>query len=83
MKRTMDVLNPDQRTLLELLDEVGPTLPVQRRIQVYRGLADFVEIKRHRVRLLKTVKILEDAERRCQKLHCEKQACYRNGFDAN
>jgi len=67
----MHKLNPDERALLDYVEETGPALPVAKRVRIYRGLADLMTVKRHRVRLLKKVKILEDAERQCQELHFE------------
>jgi hypothetical protein len=67
----MHKLNPDERALLEYIEETAPFLPVHKRIRIYRGLADLIEIKRHRTRLLKKVRILQEAERRCAELHFE------------
>ena len=62
-------LNPNQKALVEYIEETAPNLPAQRRIRIYRGLADCIEVKRHRIPLLKKALILEEAERQCAELN--------------
>lgn len=70
----MRKLNSDEKALLEFVEEYAPGLPVQRRVRIYQGLADCIEVKRHRIRLLKKVRILEDAERQCAELNFDSAA---------
>jgi len=65
----MRKLNPDEVALVEFVAAVAPALPAQRRIRVYRGLADCLEVKWHRLRLQKQARILEAAERACAELN--------------
>ena len=63
------MLNPNEKALLDFVEDTAPALHVEKRIRVYRGLADIIPVKRHRARLLKKAAILEEAERRCAELN--------------
>ena len=65
------MLNANQKALLFFVEDTAPTLHVEKRIQIYRGLADLMPVKRHHTRLLKKAAILEEAERRCAELNFE------------
>ena len=77
------MLNVNQKAVVEHIEETAPGLPVQKRIRIYRGLADLLSVKRHRDRLIKKVKILEQAEARCAELHFEDGLKPHNGKDGH
>ena len=62
------MLNADQKALLDYIEETAPALPIRLRLRIYRGLADCLDDPVPRRRLLKKVRILETAERRCDRL---------------
>ena len=37
------MLNPDQKMLIEFVEDRAIRLPIRKRIKVYRGLADFID----------------------------------------
>lgn len=62
------MLNPDQKILIEFVEDRAVRLPVRKRIKVYRGLADFIDDKTVANPLVKKALILEEAESRCAQL---------------
>ena len=62
------MLNPDQKILIEFVEDRAIRLPVLKRIKVYRGLADFIDDKSISSPLVRKAQILEDAESRCAQL---------------
>lgn len=67
-------LNSNQKALVDFIEEAAPGQPVQRRVRLYRGLADCIGVKHHRTRLLKKAIILETAERQCAELNFDSAA---------
>ena len=65
------MLNPDQKILIEFVEDRAVHLPVRERIKVYRGLADFIEDKSVASPLVQKAQILETAESRCAQLNLE------------
>jgi hypothetical protein len=63
------MLNPDQKMLIEFVEDRAIRLPVRNRIKVYRGLADFIDDQSVASPLVKKAQILEDAEFRCAQLN--------------
>jgi hypothetical protein len=63
------MLNPDQKFLIEFVEDRAPRLPVRKRIKVYRGLADFIDDKSVAHPLVKKAQILEAAESKCAQLN--------------
>jgi hypothetical protein len=62
------MLNPDQKILIEFVEDRAARLSVRKRIKVYRGLADFIDDKSVATPLVKKAQILEDAESKCAQL---------------
>jgi hypothetical protein len=56
------MLNPDQKILIEFVEDRAARLSVRKRIKVYRGLADFIDDKSVSRPLVQKAQILEDAE---------------------
>ena len=67
------MLNPDQKILIEFVEDRAARLSVRKRIKVYRGLADFIEDKAVAAPLVKKAQILEDAESKCAQLNLKFQ----------
>jgi len=63
------MLNPDQKILIEFVEDRAVRLPVRKRIKVYRGLADFIEDKSVAHPLVQKAQILEAAETQCAQLN--------------
>lgn len=63
------MLNPDQKILIEFVEDRAIRLPIRRRIKVYRGLADFIDDKAIAHSLVRKAQILEDAESQCAQLN--------------
>jgi hypothetical protein len=63
------MLNPDQKILIEFVEDRAARLSVRKRIKVYRGLADFIDDKSLATPLVKKAQILEDAESKCAQLN--------------
>ena len=63
------MLNPDQKILIEFVEDRASRLSVRKRIKVYRGLADFIDDKFVATPLVKKAQILEDAESKCAQLN--------------
>ena len=63
------MLNPDQKILIEFVEDRAVRLPIRERIKVYRGLADFIEDKSVASPLVQKAQILETAETRCSQLN--------------
>jgi len=63
------MLNPDQKILIEFVEDRASRLSVRKRIKVYRGLADFIDDKSVATPLVKKAQILEDAESKCAQLN--------------
>ena len=63
------MLNPDQKILIEFVEDRAIRLPVRKRIKVYRGLADFIEDKSVASPLVQKAQILEAAESKCAQLN--------------
>ena len=63
------MLNPDQKILIEFVQDRAVRLPVRKRIKVYRGLADFIDDKSVSNPLVRKAQILEDAESKCAQLN--------------
>lgn len=63
------MLNPDQKILIEFVEDRAVRLPVRERIKVYRGLADFIEDKSIASPLVRKAQILESAESKCAQLN--------------
>ena len=64
-----NMLNPDQKILIEFVEDRASRLSVRKRIKVYRGLADFIDDKSVATPLVKKAQILEDAESKCAQLN--------------
>lgn len=64
-----NMLNTDQKILIEFVEDRALRLPVRKRIKVYRGLADFIDDKSLANPLVKKAQILEDAESKCAQLN--------------
>lgn len=67
------MLNPDQKILIEFVEDRAARLSVRKRIKVYRGLADFIDDKPIAMSLVKKAQILEDAECKCAQLNLKFQ----------
>lgn len=63
------MLNPDQKILIEFVEDRAIRLPIRKRIKVYRGLADFIDDKTISNPLVRKAQILEDAESQCAQLN--------------
>lgn len=63
------MLNPDQKILIEFVEDRAIRLPVRKRIKVYRGLADFIDDCSLANPLVQKAQILEDAESKCAQLN--------------
>lgn len=67
------MLNPDQKILIEFVQDRAIRLPVRKRIKVYRGLADFIDDQTISHPLVRKAQILEDAESQCAQLNLKFQ----------
>jgi hypothetical protein len=67
------MLNPDQKILIEFVEDRAARLSIRKRIKVYRGLADFIDDKSVANPLVKKAQILEDAESKCAQLNLKFQ----------
>lgn len=63
------MLNPDQKILIEFVEDRAIRLPIRKRIKVYRGLADFIDDRSVANPLVQKAQILEDAESKCAQLN--------------
>jgi hypothetical protein len=63
------MLNPDQKILIEFVEDRAIRLPIRKRIKVYRGLADFIDDRAVANPLVRKAQILEDAETKCSRLN--------------
>jgi hypothetical protein len=63
------MLNPDQKILIEFVEDRAIRLPIRKRIKVYRGLADFIDDRSVANPLVQKAQILEDAESKCTQLN--------------
>jgi hypothetical protein len=63
------MLNSDQKILIEFVEDRAIRLPVRKRINVYRGLADFIDDRSVANPLVQKAQILEDAESKCAQLN--------------
>lgn len=63
------MLNSDEKELVLFVQEHAAALPVEKRIKVYRGLADSLEHKEVRDLFAARAAILEEADRRCRELN--------------
>ena len=63
------MLNPDQKILIEFVEDRASRLPIRKRIKVYRGLADFIDDRSVANPLVQKAQILEDAESKCAQLN--------------
>jgi hypothetical protein len=63
------MLNPDQKMLIEFVEDRAIRLPIRKRIKVYRGLADFIDDISFANPLVQKAQILEAAEFKCAQLN--------------
>ena len=63
------MLNPDQKILIEFVEERAIRLPIRKRIKDYRGLADFIDDRSVASPVVQKAQILEEAESRCSQLN--------------
>lgn len=66
------MLNADQIAVIKFVDEGAEQVPVGRRIQLYRGMAEFLSVREDahiRKNLMDRANILEEAQMKCAQLH--------------
>ena len=63
------MLNSDEKELVGFVQQYAELLPVERRIRVYRGLADSLDEKSIRDNFSARARIMDEAQRRCAELN--------------
>lgn len=63
------MLNPNEKSVLEFVQEFAPQVPVSRRINIYLGLCDMIDSREIKDVLQAKAAIWEEAEKRCRELN--------------
>lgn len=63
------MLNDHQKELISFVQEHTASLPIDRRIRIYRGLADCISVPEISAIFQERARILAEAEQRCRELN--------------